>query len=155
MNTDADIDNLIRAFEAGTWPYEDWHHAQHLAIAVHYLRRNPIEEAARRMLLGVMKYNKARVPQAPPVHVSLTLSWITILACHLEGIDRKRPLIDVVRDVIARFGRDPLLSEHFTKDQLFSRGGTRTWVGPDLRPLPADPPLAALVGLPPQPGPPA
>lgn len=149
--TSAEVEGLLRAFEDGSWPYDQWHHAQHLAIATCYLRRHPREEAARRMILGVMNYNKARVPGAPPCHVSLTLSWITILAFHLKRLDRGQDLGELAGEVLREFGSDPLLGAHYTKDQLFTRGGTRSWLGPDLKPLPEDPPLSALEGLPPQP----
>ena len=61
MGTEAEIESLVRAFEAGNLPKPEWTHRAHLTVALWYLRRHPRAEATRRIRGGGSVKMRARV----------------------------------------------------------------------------------------------
>ena len=56
MRTDAEIADLVAAFESCTLPLEQWHHVEHLTVSTWYLIRLPQVEATRRICGGIQRY---------------------------------------------------------------------------------------------------
>src|SRR5262245_63122924 len=72
---------FLAAFEAATWPFEKWHHREHIRVAYLYLCRYPYEAALEKMRSGIKALNVAhKVPERPDrgYHETLTQTWMRV-----------------------------------------------------------------------------
>jgi hypothetical protein len=71
-------EKLARAFEAGTLAPAEFGHAEHVCLAWHYLSRDPLLVAVRRMCDGLKRYTRA-IGVAEKYHETLTLAWLMLV----------------------------------------------------------------------------
>ena len=91
MGTDAEIESLVLAFEAGTLPRAEWTHHAHLIVALWYLRRHEREQATRRIREGIQAYN-ALGGKPMGYHETITLAWVAVVSQFLAENDRGQSL---------------------------------------------------------------
>ena len=124
------MDNdLIRQFEEATLPHDRWHHAEHLAVALHYQVHRPAE-AEELMVQGIQKLNAAHgVAQTPTggYHHTLTIVWVRLLRARIrQGLSSEQ--------LLAQQGEQIL--DYYSQARIMSWEARSTWVEPDLQPLP-------------------
>jgi hypothetical protein len=132
---------FLAAFETGTWPFEKWHHREHIRVAYLYLCRFPYPEALEKMQSGIKALNIAhKVPEKPGrgYHETITQAWMRLThqafvesgkAETSEAFLSKHPTLT---------SKDTLLA-HYAKERLMSAEARRQFVEPDLNPLPQPP----------------
>lgn len=131
---------LAEAVEGARLPQEEWRHPQHLAVGAWWVREVGLEEARRRLPLGIQGLNEAHgVPQTPTrgYHETLTQAWLGLVAeaWQLAPADFG-PILRLHATV--RSCLDPSLPGRFhSREQLASWAARSTWVLPDLAPYPA------------------
>lgn len=59
LQDDAEIERLVRDFEALSLPRANWTHRAHLAVGVHYVRHWGLDGALQRMRERLQAYNLA------------------------------------------------------------------------------------------------
>src|SRR4051794_30687807 len=91
MRTDAEIEVLVRAFERCTLPKAEWTHAEHLTVALWYLRHQPRGEATGRIREGIRRLNLSH-GNATGYHETITLAWVAVIARFLAEHDQGQPL---------------------------------------------------------------
>src|SRR5215813_753936 len=77
-----DDETFLSYFEAGTFPFEQWHHRQHIKIAYLYLRSHSFEVAVERMRTGIRALNAAHgVPDelTRGYHETMTQAWMRLV----------------------------------------------------------------------------
>ena len=77
-----DDDSFMREFEAGTFPFDSWHHREHIKAAYLYLCQFPFELALERMRTSIQRYNAAQnVPNQPGrgYHETMTQVWMRLV----------------------------------------------------------------------------
>jgi hypothetical protein len=96
-NSEGEYQICIRAFETGALPKEDWHHAEHLAMAFWYLTHLDEKEAISKIRVGIQNLNsKHGVEQTPTggYHETWTIFFAKMLNRHINTeLDHKLPLI--------------------------------------------------------------
>jgi hypothetical protein len=134
MKTDAQIEALVRGFEACTLPRSEWIHRAHLTVALWYLRRHPRAEATRRIREGIKAYNAS---QGNPVgyHETITLAWIAVVTRFLAEHDRGQPLSGLAGRLLEACGDKDHLLVYYSEGALKSEEARRGWVAPDVRPF--------------------
>ncbi|QDV35569.1 hypothetical protein [Tautonia plasticadhaerens] len=137
METDAEIEALVRSFEELTLPRARWTHRAHLVAALWYLRRYPREDATRRIREGIKAFN-ARHGVGSGYHETVTLAWVAVVARFLTEHDRGQPLPTLTAALLEACGGKDHLLVYYTEGVLMSEEARRTWVPPDLRPIEAD-----------------
>ncbi len=73
---------FLTKFEAGSWPFDQWHHREHIKLAYLYLSQFPFEQAIEKMRMGVKSYTAANhVPESPTsgYHETITLTWMHLV----------------------------------------------------------------------------
>ncbi len=138
--SEAEIEALVRRFEDGSLPRSEWHHRQHLSVALWYLTRYPPEEATERIREGIKRFNAAKgVPQTRDggYHETLTLHFIHRIRLFLAGADRSLPLPVLAALVVERLGDMRCVLEHYSRDRILSWEARTSYVEPDLKPLDA------------------
>jgi len=136
--SDADIDRIGRGLTDRSLPKADWTHAAHFAAAFWLLRRPGID--ARRVMPGLIRsYNEAcgvANSDSSGYHETITVASLRAAAAWLAARPGA-PLAPALAEFLATdFGQSGWLLEHWSKAVLFSVEARRTWVEPDVRPLP-------------------
>jgi len=136
--SDAEIAHIGSGLLARSLPKSEWTHAAHFAAAFWILRRPDMN--AERDLPGLIRaYNEAtgvRNTDTTGYHETITLASLRTarawLAEHSESA-----LHEALEGLLAsNYGRSDWLLAYWSKPTLFSVTARRTWVEPDLQPLP-------------------
>jgi hypothetical protein len=127
-----------QAFEATTFPAENWHHREHVKIAYIYLRTFPFDEALNCVRAGIQALNASQnVPDEPGrgYHETMTQAWLRIVHCMLCEFGPSETA-DVFVDTHAQLLSKRALLLFYSRDKLLSAEAKRTFVEPDLTTLP-------------------
>jgi hypothetical protein len=102
---------FIRAFEDGRISPKDFHHADHVRLALAYLMDSAsVDDAADRMAASLKAFAGA-AGHGDKYHHTLTVAWVQLVA---RLLDQKLPLA------------------YYSPDRLFSADARRRWLEPDL-----------------------
>jgi len=105
---------FIRAFERGQIAAADFHHADHLRLALAYLAESAsIDEASARMAAGLRAFAR-NAGKEQKYHHTLTVVWVRLVA---RLLDKQLPLV------------------YYSSERLFSADARERWVEPDKQPL--------------------
>lgn len=132
-------EKFLAAFEAGTWPFEKWHHREHIRTAYLYLCRYSHEVALDKMRSGIKALNLAhKVPERPDrgYHETMTQGWMRLTHQALSECGKCESSEAFVTKHALRLSKEALLS-YYTRDRIMSAEARREFVEPDLKPLPA------------------
>jgi hypothetical protein len=138
MFTDTDIARIGEGVIARTLPKAEWTHAAHFAAAVWVLTR-PHLDAFRDMPGLIRAYNEATdTPNTDTggYHETITLASLRATRAHLAARPDASLSAALAELLAGPFGRSDWLLAHWSKDRLFSVEARRTWVEPDIQPLP-------------------
>lgn len=138
---EAQILALTAAFEAATLPVDEWHHREHITVAVQILREGDgrVGTAVDRMRADLHRFLDAHGIETTKdrgYHETLTRGWLEVTAAFL----RARPtesLQDAVLGATLELGDKLLLLRHWSGECLMSWESRRAWVAPDLAPIQA------------------
>ncbi len=133
LANEANLDAFVRAFEDGTFPGKDYHHAQHLVVAACYLTEHGAAEATARMRTNIRRYNEAqggKNTEDAGYHETLTVFWLMLIAANLpEAAGR----LEAARRAVELFGaRRDVFRNYYSFDVLNSRDARSRWIAPDL-----------------------
>jgi hypothetical protein len=136
--SDAAIDRIGRGVADRSLPKAEWTHAAHFAAAF-WLLRHPHLDAVRDMPGLIRAYNEATgVPNTDTggYHETITLGSLRAARAWLEA----RPAValhEALESLLgSEYGRSDWLLAYWSRPVLFSVAARRTWVEPDLKPLP-------------------
>lgn len=136
--SDADIDRIGRGVIDHSLPKPEWTHAAHFAAALWLLKRRGAE-AIREMPALIRAYNEATGvanTDTGGYHETITLASMRAAMAELEERPQAK-VSEVLRHLLASdLGRSDWLLAYWSKPALFSVTARRTWVEPDLKPLP-------------------
>ena len=139
FRTRAEVLALVEAFETARLPRESWDHRAHLCVALWYLHHHPEQEATRRMICGIQRYNHAQGIRRTPTggyHETLTVFWLAAVRTFLRAQPRSAGVLDLANALIDGLGqRRALPLEFYSEARLWSREARWHWVEPDLKPL--------------------
>ena len=138
MRPMCDDEAFITAFEAGTWPFEKWHHREHIRVAYLYLCRYPYGIALQKMRSGIKALNMAhKVPETPTrgYHETMTQGWMRLTHKTLAEFGKSQSSEVFVQTHAGLLSKDALLS-YYTKERILSVEARQGFVEPDLKPLP-------------------
>jgi hypothetical protein len=131
-------DEFLAAFEECRIPKELWTHEAHVRMAWLYLRRQPLVEVVPFVRRAIQRYN-ASLGNVEGYHETITMAYLILIKA---GMDRE-PV-----ETFAAFSgahaalldrKMSALFEHYSREVLFSREATRSFVAPDRAPLPCLP----------------
>ena len=138
FSSDAEIDRIGRGLLDRSLPKPEWTHAAHFAAAFWLLRR-PDMNAIRDMPGLIRAYNEATgTPNTDTggYHETITLASLRA-ACAWSARRPRARLFEALNELLASpYGRSDWLLAYWSKPVLFSVEARRTWIEPDLQPLP-------------------
>ncbi len=87
LRDDAEIERLVRDFEALSLPRANWTHRAHLAVGVHYVRHRGLDGALQRLRERIQAYNLA-CGDPDGYSETITVTYLCSIAADIGGDDR-------------------------------------------------------------------
>jgi hypothetical protein len=103
FTADAEVPELVRAFEAATIPASEFTHVAHIAVAVSYLAQSPSDEALERIRKNIRAF-AAHHGANNLYHETLTTFWMRLLDHVARTQDVDLPLWRRINLIVARWG---------------------------------------------------
>ena len=129
-----EIENLVRAFEAGTLSPAEFNHHAHMTVAMWYLTQLPFPAALARMRTSIRQF-AALHHQNNLYNETITVFWMKLLRHLLAVAEPITSVADTIYEILASWGSMEFIFKHYSKELAFSETARLAWVEPDLRPL--------------------
>ena len=125
---------VVSSFEDATIGRDEWKHAEHLLVALHYVESLGLEAATNKMRNGILnllsKGFNVDLEKEMPYHETITVFWMRtayaflLMTPSLSSLERTNALV-------AGFDKEfPL--RFYSRELLFSEVARAEYVGPDL-----------------------
>jgi hypothetical protein len=139
--TAAELDELVRRFQACELPRPEWTHAAHLSVGLWHVSRYAADDALGRLRAGIRRLNESNgvVNSASSgYHETITMAYVQLLTAFAE-----RHAAITVAERVAHLLAGPLadrgvLLKFYSRPRLESAEARLDWVEPDLAPLALD-----------------
>ena len=129
--TDAEILTLVDRLERCLLAKEEFHHRDHLTVAVVYLYGSDIESAMDRMRSSLKRFASHHGVHGL-YHETLTRFWLLQVERHL---DRSECLEQSVRKVQEQLNDKNLAFDYYSRERIESKEAREKWLEPDLKEL--------------------
>ena len=129
--TDAEILTLVDRLERCLLGKEEFHHRDHLTVAVVYLYASDLETAMDRMRASLKRF-AAHHGVTGLYHETLTRFWLIQVN---RRLDRSQCLAESVRKVREQLNDKNLVSSYYSRERIDSKEARETWVKPNLKEL--------------------
>lgn len=137
--TDADIERIATRFVACDLPEAEWTHAAHFAATL-WLLRHDGADLSQRLPDLIRAYNVSvggENTDNAGYHETITQASLRATAAQLAAHPADAPLSDVLAALLrTELGSSKWILQHWSGERLFSVEARRTWLEPDLAPLP-------------------
>jgi hypothetical protein len=129
--TDAEILTLVDRLERCILAKGDFHHRDHLTMAVVYLYSADLETAMDRMRSSLKRF-AAHHGVTGLYHETLTRFWLLQIE---RRLDRSECLEQSVRKVREQLNDKNLVFDYYSREQIDSKEARETWLPPDIKEL--------------------
>ena len=102
-DSEEEIERLVREFESCTIAAAEFHHREHLVVAVWYLQALTRDEAVARMRTALLRFIEHHGVDPKKYSEEVTVFWVDAIASQLEGMGSETQLVDKTNQVISRF----------------------------------------------------
>lgn len=130
---ETEIAEVVRKFEDRTISRDEWKHAEHLTVALHYLTNYDLENATAEMRSGIFKLLEAfgvDLTKEMPYHETLTVFWMKTVD-EFNRTNMGLSLLDKANRLISDHDKDfPL--RFYSREYLFSDAARSKYVPGDL-----------------------
>ena len=128
--TDAEILTLVDRLERCLLGKAEFHHRDHLAVAVVYLFAGDFSSAIERMRASLTRF-AAHHGVGGLYHETLTCFWLQQVE---NRLDRESCLRESVKRIHDQLSDKELPFAYYSRELLNSAEARKTWVEPDLEP---------------------
>jgi len=133
---EAEISELVRAFETCEIHPAEFKHYQHLAVALWYLRHHSYEAASEKMRSGIQRLAAAYGKSG--YHETITVFWLRMVDSFLLQANSRASILELANEVASEYGNKNVMSEYYSEEILTSAKAKNEWVEPDLKALECD-----------------
>ena len=102
-DSDEEIERLVRDFESCALQAADFHHREHLVVAVWYLQTLSPREAVERMRSALLRFLDHHGVDRKKYSEDVTVYWVGAIASHLEGMGSEALLVEKVNEIVLSF----------------------------------------------------
>jgi hypothetical protein len=131
-------EEFFQQFETQTLPLEQWDHRAHLRVAYLYLSRLTFEEALMSVSSGIRAYNAAQNIRDTPTggyHETMTQAWLHLVHVTMSEFGPMENSDQFLTAQAQLLSKRALLF-FYSRDRIMSAEAKKTFVTPDLAPLP-------------------
>jgi hypothetical protein len=129
----AEVEAVVRNFEACATPPEEFKHHAHLTVALWYLSRLSMTDATARMRESLFRFLDHHKEQG--YNETITIFWLKVVRNFLDGQPETRNLTELANELAATYGDSRLIFDYYSKGLLASKEAKHRWVEPDVRSL--------------------
>ena len=127
--TDAEILTLVDRLERCLLAKEEFHHRDHLTVAVVYLYASDLETAMDRMRTSLKRF-AAHHGVTGLYHETLTRFWLQQVE---RSLDRSECLNRSVKAIQEKLNDKNLAFAYYSRERIESKEARETWLKPDLK----------------------
>jgi hypothetical protein len=131
---DAEVRELVRAFEEATVLPSQFQHCAHIAVALNYLNEASLEDATVRMRQALQNFTQHHGVNV--YHETVTRFWMKLLDHLATTHYREMPLWRRINLIAARWAITDPVAAHYSRDVIKSRAARESWIDPDRLSLP-------------------
>jgi hypothetical protein len=132
-NIDAEIQDVVRGFETCQTGKDDFHHREHLVVAVCYLQTLTIEGATEKLRQSLLRFLNHHNIDTQKYNETLTVFWVEMVALELERQPVKASLVAKCNSAIAALSSPRLALDFYSEELLWSERARQAFVLPDLK----------------------
>lgn len=132
-HSETEISAVVRGFENGTISRADWRHAEHLTVALFYVRQHDYDAAYGKMRAGIFNLLKAFAVDFSiemPYHETLTVFWLRTVDDYAKS-RKEDSLLSICNELTEKFDKDYPL-RFYSREFLFSDEARARFVEGDL-----------------------
>lgn len=129
--TDAEILTLVNRLERCLLGKEEFHHRDHLTVAVVYLYASDLETAMDHMHNSLKRF-AAHHGVTGLYHETLTRFWLQQVE---RRLDRSQCLEQSVKNIREQLNDKNLAFEYYSRERIESKEARETWLEPDIKEL--------------------
>lgn len=133
--SEAEIEKVVNDFEQCRTGKDDFHHSQHLIVAVSYLDFHSPEATALIMKEALLRFLNHHGVDPKMYNETLTVFWIEMVARLLEQLPKGMSLVEKCNQTLESFNNPKLALEFYSEELLWSDLARKSFVQPDLRQL--------------------
>ncbi len=134
-----ETERITLAFIDRTLPKSEWTHHAHLRVGLWHLLHYSEGSALALLRERIRAYNETTGvanTESGGYHETITRFFLRVIRVFLESVDPARPVDELAGELIERHGGHDLALRYYSRERLFSREARRSWVEPELQPLP-------------------
>ena len=139
FSSEAEIQRAGEKFLDRSLPKPEWTHAAHLAVTLWLIRHRPSFDLDEKLPGLIRAYNEATgTPNTDSggYHETITRASLAAVRAWLAASGHA-PLHEILDRLLASpLANANWLLEYWSRDRLFSVAARRSWLAPDLKPLP-------------------
>jgi hypothetical protein len=131
--TEEEILDIVRGFETGTLPRNEFSHSSHLIVAMHYVRLMPVEDAIDRMRAGLINHLRhvgVDFTKEMPYHETLTVFWTRTVAGFVAS-KNGAGVLEIANELAETFDKN-YPNKFYSREFLFSDKARAEFVEGDL-----------------------
>lgn len=133
IETDEDVEQVARGFEACETSKDDFRHQDHLTVAVWYLQTMSIPAATDRMRASLFRFLDHYQIDRRKYHETLTVFWMEMVAKILASLAGGGSLGEQCRQVEKILCNKDLVLEFYSPELLWSDVARSSFVPPDKK----------------------
>lgn len=131
--TNAEIQAVVTDFETCQTGKDDFHHQQHIVVAIYYLQTLTFEEALEKLREALKRYLNHHNVGTQMYNETLTVFWLEMVALELSKLPLGATLADKCNSVISAFSNPKLALDFYSEELLWSDGARQAFVPPDVK----------------------
>jgi len=131
--TDEEIDRVVDDFESCQTGKDEFHHQQHIVVAVCYLASAPIEVATERMRSSLFRFLEHHKVDNRKYNETLTVFWLEMVALELKKQSAGASLVEKCNSVISALSNPKRAADFYSEQVLWSEEARKVFVPPDLK----------------------
>jgi hypothetical protein len=133
LASQADIAELAEKYEACSLPYKNWTHRAHLALALFYLKKLPLQEATDRIRNSIKVYN-AKCGDGIGYNETITVLFMKKIFYELQQPQTCSKIEDELIRLL-NVCTVEWLYNYYSKELIWSDQAKQEWVEPDIKAL--------------------
>ena len=99
-DSEEEIERLVREFESCTIAAAEFHHREHLVVAVWYLQALTRDEAVARMRTALLRFIEHHGVDPKKYSEEVTVFWVDAVASQLEEIGAQASVVEKCNHVV-------------------------------------------------------
>jgi hypothetical protein len=133
FSCDAEVHELVDAFQSGSIAPAQFNHAAHMATALAYLAGHSFFDAQERMRSTLLQFTARQGINV--YHETITTFWMRLLDHLARGPYRDVPLWARINLIVKRWEHAGVLEAHYSRELIHSKAARQSWVLPDRLPF--------------------